>query len=452
MKPNQEKEQKEEQEKTTVWKKLFLKKKRWIWISILAAGMIVISWALKADLHPEEKSMFADWEWWTEMRYKLWLASEMVCDVVIAYSTMLAAVVIFYYSVTENKRLGIPYRRLIAYTVGPHTIPVLFIVTLLLTVFMVVSRHIPWKHTMYISAAYILLLQTCVIIEILRSTSYDYGKQVICREERKRYRMEIKPEESCSMNRIYSTGHLEQAIHSDEIILDKKELLEEFLRIPFQKKEGALSLKNFRREIFEGEGEQEKIYQFYFSNISSAFQNLNGGEKWIERSELYLCIGDFLRKLYYRLKEEADEKPERAKEAETVYHMALSGIINGVVYSGVEDNHGFCNYIFSECLPDPGLRVLQLRLYVLFREMMCMFGEKPETERLRIGKLAEWEYVKMDSDILRCAHFWDIWVAPLHISMERKMRHFKRAMQTITGRCNESRAVLEMLLPLDEKR
>lgn len=441
-----------EKQKDSILKKIFLEKKGWIWLLTLMVGMVVLGCALKVDLYLKERKEFISWECWPEIRYQLWQASEMVCDVVIAYSTMLAAVVIFYYSVTENKRLGVPYRRLVAYTVGPITIPVLFVVTLFLTVFMAISHHMPWKHTMYVCAIYILLLQTCMIIEILRSTSYDYGKRVICREERKSYGKKIKMEENCSISRVYFTGHLEQAIHSEEIIQDKKELLEEFLRIPFQMKKGKLSLKNFRQKVFAGKEELEKIYQFYFSNISSAFQNLDGGEKKIERNELHLCIGGFLKELHECLETViASAQNGKAEEANEVYHMVLSGIMNGMVYSEEEDNVMFCDYIFSEYIPNE-LSTLQLHLYVLFQEVMYMFDEKPGQRQLRIRKLAEWESIKKDKDILICAKFWDIWVRMFNIPLVSKMKHFKTAMQTMTGHGNESQAVLEMILPMEEKQ
>ena len=436
-----------EKQRDSKLKKIFLEKKGLIWLSILVMGMIALGFALKLDLHLEERREFFGWEWWPEMRCKLWQASEMVCNVVIAYSTILVAVVIFYYNVTENKRLGVPYRRLIAYTVGYLTIPVLFVATLLLTVFVVVSYHMPWKHTMYVCAIYILLLQTWMIVKILQSTSYDYGKRVICQKERKSYAKKIKPEENCSMSRVFFTGHLEQAIHSEEIIQDKKEFLEEFLRVPFQTKKGELSHKNFRQNAFAGKEELEKIYQFYFFNISSAFQNLDGGEKRIERNELHLCIGGFLKELYECLKVVTD----KTEEANVVYHMVLSGIMNGMVYSEEEDNVMFCDYIFSECIPNE-LSTLQLHLYVLFQEVMDMFEEKPRQRQLRIRKLAEWEPVAdTDNDILIYADFWDIWVRMFNIPLASKMKHFKTAMRTMIGRRSESQAVLKMLLPMREK-
>lgn len=438
--------------KDSMLKKILLDKKGWIWLLTLMMGMLAIGCALKIDCCLKERKEIICWEYWPEIRYQLWQASEMVCNVVVAYSTMLAAVVIFYYSVTENKCLGVPYRRLIAYTVGSLTIPVLFVVTLLLTVFTVIAQRMPWKHTMYVCAIYILFLQTCMIVEILRSTSFDYGKRVICQKERKNYGKKMESEASCSMARVHFIGHLEQAVHSDEIIQDKKELLEEFLRIPFQTKKGKLYLKNFRQKVFLGKEEWEKIYQFYFSNISSAFQNLDGGEQRIERNELYLCIGGFLEELYECLEKIAvSTQNDRKKEADIVYHMVLSGIMNGMIYSDAEDAVVFCDYIFSEYIPNE-LRSLQLCLYVLFQEVMYMIDEKPRKGQFRIRKLAEWESIKTDEDISICADSWDIWVRVFDFSPASKMRHFKTAMQTMMGHSNESEAVLEMLLPMEEKQ
>lgn len=440
-------------QKDSILIKIFLEKKGWIWLLILMAGMIALVYSLKVDLYPEASREFISWGWWPEIRHKLWQASAMVCEVLVAYSTMLAAVVIFYYSVTENKRLGIPYRRLIAYTVGPFTIPVLFVATLLLTVLMVVFHHMLWKHTMYVCAIYILFLQTYMIVEILRSTSHDYGKRVICQVERKNYSKKITQEESRSINRICATGHLEQAIHSDEFIQDKEELLAEFLRIPFQKKKGKLSLNNFRQEVFFEE-EKEKMYLFYFLNLSSAFQNLDGKEKMIERNELYLCIGRFLEELHTCLKKVEGVRAKKnckMEDADNIYRMVLSGIMNGMVDSNVEDNALFCDYIFEKCVPDDMCN-LQLSLYVLFSEVFCMFDEKVQQKSPRIKKLTGWKPVMTKRDIEICADFWEIWVKVFNIPMSGKMKHFVEAMETMTGYGIESETVLEMILPMVEKQ
>lgn len=154
-------------------------KKDWIWSSFLLMGSIVIMLALGLDLGIVSVEKVYNTAKWAEIRSNLWQASEIVSDIVIAYSAMLSTIVVFYYSVIENKRLGIPYRRFISYTIGSRTIPILFTVTLLLTIVMAVIRYIPLKHTMFACAAYILLVQTFAIIEILLSTSYEHCKRVI---------------------------------------------------------------------------------------------------------------------------------------------------------------------------------------------------------------------------------------------------------------------------------
>lgn len=426
-----------------------LENKKWICILILMVGMAAIGRALYVDLCSQSGNRIIDWDWSPELRCKLWQASETVRDMLIAYSTMLAAVVIFYYSVTENKRLGVPYRRLIAYTVGPFTIPVLFVVTLLLTVFVVVAQPMSWKYTTYVCAIYILLLQTCMIVLILSSTSYEYGKRLICWVEKNDYRKKVNFELNGSISREYYAGHLEQALHSDEIIGDKKEFLQEFLRIPFQRKTWKkLSYKYSRSEVITGE-ESEKIYQFYFYNTSASFQNMDGEEKQIERNELYLCIGSFLKELCSWLRDGQDCNKDKKED---VYHTVLSGIINGMVYSEVEDKDMFCDYIFSECIPDGELSIRQLHLCVLFQEVMNMFDERLERRLLRIRKLMEWKILKInEDDILFYANFWDIWVKIFRVSQVEKLRHFEMAMQTMTGRSNKSQVIFEILLQAKEK-
>lgn len=193
------------------------------------------------------------------------------------------------------------------------------------------------------------------------------------------------------------------------------------------------------------------MYIFYFLNISSAFRNMDGSEKVIERNEMYLCIGGFLKELHKCLEAVAALKQnDKTEKANTVYHMVLSGIINGMIYSGVEDNAVFCNYIFDECIPDE-LSMLQLHLYVLFQEVMYMFEEKLQQNPSKIKKMTEWEPIKADEDISIYTEFWDIWVRMFNIPLVNKMKHLKKAIHTMSGYSIESQAVLKMLLPMEEK-
>ena len=52
-------------------------------------------------------------------------------EVLITFETILAAAVVFYYSVQDNRREGIPHRTILAYTYGSWSIPAVFLFTML---------------------------------------------------------------------------------------------------------------------------------------------------------------------------------------------------------------------------------------------------------------------------------------------------------------------------------
>lgn len=421
---------------------IFVKKKEWIWILVFLVGGVFLIAAMCLDCGVIERGRFADIVWWKELRAKLWLASEAICDVVVAYSTMLAAIVIFYYSVIENKRLGIPYRQIISYTIGPHTIPALFVAVLLLTVFMLISCYIPWKHTTYACAIYLFVIQTFVIIEILLSTSYEHGKRVICRIERKRYLKGIDMDKDYNAEWAYHYGHLEHAIHSEEFASDKKEFLTEFLWIPFDKKTGTLYKGEFLWEKLEEKQLLEKIYKFYFANILSAFQNFDGSDNHLARNQLYLGIGEFMKALIGKIESNMD-----IAESEIYLYMVFSGIMNGLVSSNVEDSLAFCDYVFTKCLSDGEMWEKQLGLLVLFQEVLDLFERESIPKQVRINRLRGWKPIEK-KEIPFYAYFWEIWTNMYNLSQFEKMSHFRKAMQSMCGRCNESTAISRMLLPM----
>lgn len=430
----------------TISDKDVLKKKEWIWILILLLGGTVIFFSLCMDMGKIEVGYFIDTICDARVKSVLWQASETICGAVITYSTMLVAIVVFFYSVIDNKRLGIPYRRLIAYTIGSHTIPILFMAILLLTIFMLIVRSVPWRYTTFACIIYILMIQIFVIIEILISTSYKHCKRIICRIERRRYIAGMGVEEEFNTEWAYSFGHLEHAIHSEEFIPDKKELLIDFLWIPFHRHIGRFYKKaKDGQKCIETE-RLERIYQFYFVNILSAFQNFDGDEKHLERNQLYICIKDFVLALSERnLKNMKDDI-----NMQYVYHMALSGIMNGLISSNVEDGIVFCNLLFSKYLLNGDVSRRQLSLFALFLEMLSIFETKMIFGSVKWTDYADWKPFDME-DVVFCAEFWGIWTKMYDISFLDKVQHFERAMQTLSGRSNVSAVISGMLLTMKEK-
>lgn len=423
--------------------KTIITKKDWIWIVTLLFGGITVIFALFVDMGIIEIGCVIDKICKIEVRNVLWQASETVCNVTVTYTTMLAAIIVFFYSVIDNKRLGIPYRRLISYTIGSRTIPVLFMTTLLLTVFMVIVRFLSLKYTVYSCFIYILMVQIFVIIQILVSTSYQHCKRVICQLERKRYLKGAGSEEIHNMEWAYFFGHLERAIHSEEFIPDKEEVLAEFLQIPFCRCTGELNKIIIGKKELTGMEELGRIYQFYYVNILSAFQNFDGEAKHLERNQLYMRIRDFVKEL-------SDKIIKNDIRMQFVYHMILSGILNGLVSSNVEDNNQICSYILSKCIQDDSMSKRQLHLFLLFQELLSIIDLKKAQRQIRISGIRGWEPIKAE-EMEFYAKFWDIWTQIHDLSFIEKVQHFGDAMQTMTGRCNASAPILNMLLAMTEK-
>lgn len=433
-----------EENKRILTQNAFIRKKDWIWCLILFVGAVMIIWALCRDFGLIQRGKLTDIAWWEELCCKLWNASGSICDVVVAYSTMMAAIVVFYYSVIENKRLGIPYRRIISYTVGSHTIPVLFVAVLLLTIFMLISYHTIMKHTVYVCAFFILTVQTFAIIMIMQSTSYEHGKSVICRIERKKYLVEIGREKLYNEELTDFFGHLEYALCSGEFISDKKDFLMEFLWIPFKRNTGTLYKGEY---LWERLGEKqllEKVYYFYFLNLQAAFQNLDGSEHHLERNQLYMSMGEFIRELAKKAELRDTE------EGRIFFYIACSGIVNGLISSNVEDSFAFCDYVFTKCMSEEKMIERQLGLLVLFHEVLDLLGRKSACGQFRIRGLEEWKSVETQ-EFPFYAKFWKIWTNVYNITRYDKMRHFLKAMQTMGGYHIASVAISRLLVPMREK-
>lgn len=431
--------------KKRMMEKTYPTKTGWIWIVILLLGGIAITFAVHVDLGKIDSGSFADNICKKEVRNLLWQASEKMCDVIVTYSTMLVAIVVLFYSMIDNKRLGVPYRRLISYTVGSRTIPILFMATLLLTVFMKMACCISMKYTVCVCMGYILMIQVFVIIEILVSTSYQHCKRAICRIERRRYLKGVDLKAKFNTEWAYFFCHLERAVHSEEFIPDKTEFLTEFLWIPFCRCTGKFNeMANDERKITEKEN-LERVYHFYFVNILSAFQDFGGEARHLERNQLYTCIADFVS----QLSDMNCNHIANDRKMQNVYHMMVSGILNGLMASNVEDSIEICSYILSSCIIDATARKKQLSLFMLFQQVLSMIDIQKVQRQIKIKGIREWDIIEMQ-DVDFYAVFWDIWTEMYDFSFVQKVQNFEAAMQTMTGRRNASAPILRMLLVVEK--
>lgn len=426
----------------------FQNKKGCIRILFLWLGVVFILWALFVDVGLDRVGVrqFVDNICGTEIKCRVWQVADAVFNIVVTYSTALVAVVVFFYSVIDNKRLGIPYRRLITYTIGSWTIPVLFVTVLGLTVCMAAARFWPFRYATVVCEIYLLLLQGYVIIQILLSTSYRHCKRVICRKEKGRYHKGAGLEQEYGTEWAYSFGHLERAIHSEEFIPDKRELLTDYLWIPFHRCTGRLRRKLKNRKTYGQTEELERVYQFYFVSILSSFQNFNGEDNHLERNQLYKCIADFVLKLSCK----NSRRIANDEKMQYIYHAVLSGIMNGLVSSNVEDKIDFCVHILSKCIPNGDAGRRQLHLFVLFQEVLWMIDHQMVSDSVEFKNLGRWELLRVE-DVAFCARYWQIWNKMYELSFWDKITHFECAMQTMSGRGNRSFVIFEMIIAMKER-
>ena len=215
-------------------------------------------------------------------------------DTLITINTILAATVIFYYNIQDNRREGIPHRAILAYSSGSLTIPAYFLVATFLLPAGFWALHLGMKITFIACIVISYILQMTNMILILASTSHSYGLHIICNAEIRQYRAlcNIRENENTNWKSdpqfiwTYLMHHLEQVVMSDELVADKMTIVRELLKTPFYEKEMSIlerrRKRNGRTEDMAVECLKEnslkRIYEFYYGNLSAVMEYLGKEE------------------------------------------------------------------------------------------------------------------------------------------------------------------------------
>ena len=249
------------------------------------------------------------------------------CNLVMTLNTILAAAVIFFYSVQDSRKGGIPHRTILAYTLGAFTVPVLFVTTLLMLPFCYISESLNLNWTVCISLLLTYIIQIMIVVFILTSTSYQYSVYAITNVEIRQYRAMCNQEtemaentldENCSRKKVeqnpfftwtYLQHHLEQITVSDELVADKLLVARRILRVPYYEKEILLREEVLRSFRMYGQKLQmsadklennniRKIYEFYYGNLLAVFNQIRNPVDSEYRDKVYLilyndCCGNY---------------------------------------------------------------------------------------------------------------------------------------------------------------
>lgn len=385
-------------------------------------------------------------------------------DTLITITTILSAAVIFFYSVQDNKREGIPHRAILAYSFGSYTIPIFFFSSLFILTSGYWLFYFNMRVTFIVCMAVSYIFQMAIIVLILFSTSYSCGLRVICKAEIRQYKKLCKKNLGSNPQFIwtYLMHHLEQAVTSDELLADRMMLIRELLKTPYCEKEMSFFDRPKKcskyvagmSKVCMEKNDLGRIYEFYYGNLSAVMEYLNKVEKGSERNKIYLVLYEFLDNLKELYKKVSYEKEiDASSEAVENYMMTISGMVNAVLDSGTLDAEGFCNYVLNKCIADE-IREKQIGLYLLFQEYLYRtFAEGEGDSGLvpvqclkNIDGIGEWsmkpEYEKMYFD------FWQIWMGWTTVSEINRRIYLKDAMDALRENKNSAGLISHIMFSL----
>ena len=406
------------------------------------------------------------------------------CNLVMTLDTILAAAVIFFYSVQDSRREGIPHRIIMGYAFGPFTVPGLFFLTIVLLPIIYILLALEWNWTLCILLLYTYGIQMIILGLILMSTSYQYSIHAVCNVEIRQFRVldEIDKREKvtgkdgtvsifqdASFIWTYLLHHMEQVAVSDDSTSEKMRLARRILRVPYyraeirtwdevldflfeRRKNSKLCLDQMKMKT----NSLKRTYSFYYQNILVLFQNIRQEERTHERNMMYMVLYEFieeLARLYRNAVSEKEIDNDSREKYQNTYLMTISGIMNGVLDSNVVEAEAFCNYVLNNIEYDEEHEEgnetedakeeavnyneewkQQIDLYVLFQEFL--YRTNPDAIKLNdingIYKLEKWENQVGDKWKFY-AECWEIWIGFTTISKANSNYYFCLAIDTLNG-------------------
>lgn len=242
-------------------------------------------------------------------------------DIISVMNTILAAIVIFFYSTQDNCKVGIPHRAIMLYTFGSYTVPVVFFVELIMQPVILVADFLAIHTVEFVMIVMDFVLQILLVSFILLATSYHYCMYAIFNVEIRQFlllsQLNRKPENIKSLW-SYLIKYMKYVVESNELSIERTDLFRKLLRVPFYKKEQSMYEYWFKKSaenlIYNDEFSEDKrweLYCFYYNNLLPVFEYLSGEDKAEERNIYYLILYEFLddlKKIY------ADKFPDGLKK------------------------------------------------------------------------------------------------------------------------------------------
>lgn len=409
-----------------------------------------------------------------ELKQSLLRNFDQYCNLVTTLDTILAAAVIFFYSIQDSRRGGIPHRTILAYTLGSFTIPVLFVVTLIMLPWYYIAHSFGWNRTACVSLLFTYIIQMMIVVFILAATSFQYSVYAITNVEIRQFEalnvlgeknrtnsvcLGAKVEQNPFFSWTYLQHHMEQVTTSNELAVDKLLIVRRILRVPYYRREirlrDELLEAGFGRKVFGKILPHEKIemsaknlvsnnierlYEFYYGNLVVVFTHLDQPGDAEYRDKMYLALYEFLEELS-GLFDDVLSKGNGGGKGIRNYAMTISGIINAVMASNVEKAEGFCYYVLNNVV-NKDIWNIQISLYILFQEYLY----RTNTNYAGMGKIEGIRNIEMWKNNFPqipglYESFWNIWMKYTTVTSDFARRCYFEAVRAFLGKGNTASPV-----------
>ena len=342
-------------------------------------------------------------------------------ELLIATSAIVTATVVLFYTIIDNRRMGIANRMVLSYYAGRYALPLCFMLTLIGLPVIHILLDMKRNYWAEVGIVIIYTVQLGIIALILVATSFRCNIHSICKIEKSQLNLMLEDDMEDEFLWMYMVHHMEGIATAEGIFFEKSQLIHKLLKVPLEtvglgKKQGT---KRWKRVI----------YKYYYMNLAGLFGQVLEDQR--------------LEKIYTILYEFASETAggNPGMEPQT-YLLINSAILNAALCSGTAGKSGFCAYFINQYV-DEQIRDEQIVLFYLFHDLMYRAGydaiNREVVQSLKfVGDLGNTVKNMRGS----CLEFWEIWCEQYGMSRQIKVAGFYNAMLTLEGEYGKSYPIL----------
>lgn len=342
-------------------------------------------------------------------------------ELLIAVSAIVTATVVLFYTMIDNRRMGIANRMVISYYAGRYALPCCFMLTLIGLPVIQILLDINREYIAEAGIVIIFTVQLGLIALILVATSFRCNIYFICKIEKSQLNLMLEDGMEDEFLWMYMVHHMEGIAAAEGIFLEKSQLIYKLLKVPLETGDW--------KERQETKRWKKVIYKYYYMNLEGLFRQVREDQG--------------LEKIYAVLYEFAGEiAGDNLGVNQQTRLLINSAILNAALYSGVAEKSGFCACFINQYV-DNQIRNGQIVLFYLFHDLLYRTGHdninREVVQSLKsVGDLGNTVKNMRGS----CLEFWEIWCEQYGMSRQIKVAGFYNAMLTLEGEYGKSYSIL----------